>query len=131
MSEKKSHNLSAGNFEIMKLVWEKGEVTVKDVFEAINAARDDEIGISTVKVQVNRLRKYGWLKRRKKNKNYYYSAVHGKDKAVGDMVKDFKTRVFNGSNINMVKFLLERSDVTREEINSLRHLLDQYEKGST
>jgi predicted transcriptional regulator len=128
MSEKKIHNLSAGNFEIMKLVWEKGEVTVKDVFEAINQVRDDQIGISSVKVQMNRLVKYGWLKRQKKEKNFYYSALHGKDKAVGAMVGDLKARAFNGSNLNMVKYLLKDTTLIKEEIAGLRSLLDNYDK---
>ena len=128
MSEKKIHNLSAGNFEIMKLVWEKGEVTVKDVFEAINQVRDDQIGISSVKVQMNRLVKYGWLRRQKKEKNFYYSPLHGKDKAVSAMVGDLKTRAFNGSNLSMVKYLLEDTTINKEEIAGLRSLLDNFDK---
>jgi len=128
MSEKKIHNLSAGNFEIMKLVWEKGEVTVRDVFEAINQVRDDQIGISSVKVQMRRLVKYGWLKRQKKENNFYYSALHGKDKAVGALVGELKVRAFNGSNLNMVKYLLKDTTITKEEIAGLRSLLDNFDK---
>lgn len=128
MSEKKIHNLSAGNFEIMKLVWEKGEVTVKDVFEAINQVRDDQIGISSVKVQMRRLVKYGWLKRQKKENKFYYSALHGKDKAVGALVGELKVRAFNGSNLNMVKYLLKDTTITKEEIAALHSLLDNFDK---
>ena len=128
MSEKKIHNLSAGNFEIMKLVWEKGEVTVKDVFEAINQVRDDQIGISSVKVQMRRLVKYGWLKRQKKENKFYYSALHGKDKAVGALVGELKVRAFNGSNLNMVKYLLKDTTITKEEIAGLHSLLDNFDK---
>jgi hypothetical protein len=38
-AKKRNRKLSPANLEIMKVVWEKGDVTINDVVEAINANR--------------------------------------------------------------------------------------------
>jgi len=64
MSSRRSRNLSPANLEIMKVIWEKGEVTVNDVFEIINSRRKHKLRRTTVQVQMNRLEEYGWLSHR-------------------------------------------------------------------
>jgi len=61
MSSRRSRNLSPANLEIMKVVWEKSEVTVNEVFEVINSRRRHKLRCTTIQVQMKRLEGYGWL----------------------------------------------------------------------
>lgn len=126
MAKKRIQKLSPANLEIMKVVWEKGEVTITNVVEAINARRSDNIRRTTVQVQMNRLEGYGWLKRRKKGRAYVYSAVVEKQKTRREILNDIKNRVFGGSRAELIKCLIEDTEVTPEEIKELRELLKKY-----
>ena len=115
--------LSPANLEIMKVVWEKGNVSVNDVFETINTKRKDKLRRTTIQVQMNRLEDYGWLKHRKEGRTYIYSSVVEKQKTRREILDDITHRVFSGSRTELVKCLLEDSDVSSEDIKELRDLL--------
>lgn len=122
-TKKQSRKLSPANLEIMKAVWEKGEVTINDVVEAINAKRKNKIRRTTVQVQMNRLEEYGWLRHTEEGRTFVYSAVVEKQKTRRDILEDIKNRVFGGSRAELVKCLIEDADVSPEEIKELRALL--------
>jgi predicted transcriptional regulator len=121
--KKRERKLSPANLEIMKVVWEKGEVTINDVMEIINANRKNKIRRTTVQVQMNRLEDYGWLKHTESGRTFVYSAVVEKQKTRREILEDIKNRVFGGSRAELVKCLVEDTDVTPEEIDELRALL--------
>jgi predicted transcriptional regulator len=123
MPKTKIRKLSPANLEIMKVAWEKGEVTVNDVFEAINTKRKKKLRRTTIQVQMNRLEDYGWLQRRKEGRTYFYFASVEKQKTRSEILNDITHRVFGGSRTELVKCLLEDSDVDPEEIKELRKLL--------
>ena len=126
MSSRRSRNLSPANLEIMKIVWEKGEVTVNEVFEVINSRRRDKLRRTTIQVQMNRLEEYGWLTHREESRTYHYSAVKEKQITRKDILDDIKNRVFGGSRAELVRCLLEDEDITPEEARELRRLTREY-----
>ncbi len=123
MAKKRKRKLSPANLEIMKVVWEKGEVTVADVVEAINTKRREPIRRTTIQVQMNRLEDYGWLKHTTDGRTYIYSAVVEKQKTRREILEDIKNRVFGGSRAELVKCLIEEEELSPSEIKELRELL--------
>jgi len=123
MTKYRKRKLSPANLEIMKIVWEKGDVTINDVFDAVNTKRDDKLRRTTIQVQMNRLEDYGWLKHKKKGRTYIYSSVVEKQKTRREILDDITNRVFGGSRAELMKCLLEDSDVSSEDIKELRELL--------
>jgi len=121
--KKRNRKLSPANLEIMKIVWDKGNVTVNEVAKAINARRKNKVRRTTVQVQMNRLEDYGWLRHTEKGRTYVYSAVVEKQKTRREILEDIKNRVFGGSRAELVKCLIEDADVTPKEIRELRELL--------
>jgi len=128
MAKIKPRKLSPANLEIMKIIWEKVEVTVNDVFEAVNAKRKDKLRRTTIQVQMGRLEEYGWLTHRKEGRTYFYSAVAEQQKTRQDILNDIKNRVFGGSRAELVKCLLEDKNVAPEEIDELRTLLKKIKR---
>jgi predicted transcriptional regulator len=127
MSKNEVPKLSAGNFEIMKVIWEKGESTAAEVLEEINRKRDKKVGRTSVLVQLTRLREYGWLKYRKVKRTFYYSAAFDREKATRDIVNDIKTRIFNGSSTELVRYLFQDSEISHKELKEIREMLDRFE----
>jgi predicted transcriptional regulator len=124
--KKRFRKLSPANLEIMKIIWNTGEVTVNDVSKAINAKRKNKLRRTTIQVQMGRLEDYGWLKHRQVGRTYYYSAVAEEQKTRLDILNDIKNRVFGGSHAELVKCLLEDEKITPEEIKELRTLLKKF-----
>lgn len=130
MKKGQNRKLSPANLEIMKIVWDKGEVTINDVYEIINSQREDQVRRSTIQVQMNRLEEYGWLKHQQKGRSFYFSAVVAQHKTRRDILNDIKNRVFGGSTAELVKCLFESSDLTPEETEELRSLLHKKDLGT-
>jgi predicted transcriptional regulator len=128
MTKKSIRKLSPANLEIMKIIWRLGEASVSDVFEAVNSRRKDKLRRTTIQVQVNRLEEYGWLKHREVGRTHYFRAVRGRQKAERDIINDLKNRLFGGSRIELVKSLIDESDLEPKEIEELRELLSKYDK---
>jgi BlaI family penicillinase repressor len=122
--------LSEANFEIMKIIWRRGEASVNDIHAAVRKARGDIIKRESIQVQVKRLAKYGWLKRRKEGKTFLYSAVSGREEANRDILNDVKDRVFGGSQSELVKCLFENTDITKGELARILSLLKDFESQS-
>lgn len=125
MRDKRKRKLSPANLEIMKIIWDKGEVTINDVVDALNATRAEKLRRTTVQVQMNRLEEYGWLKHNKKGRTHIYFSMVGKQKTRREILKDVTQRVFGGSRAELVKCLLEDSDVSQEDLDALRNLLEK------
>lgn len=129
MSLKTKIKLSPANLEIMKIVWDRGGVTIGDVFETVNAGRSDPVRRTTIQVQMNRLTEYGWLRRRKSGRTFVYSAAAGRQKTRKEILDDIQDRVFGGSRAELVRCLLEDEPVSDEEIKTLGNLVRRLEGG--
>ncbi|MBN1271010.1 MAG: BlaI/MecI/CopY family transcriptional regulator [Candidatus Aminicenantes bacterium] len=112
----------------MKIIWDRGESTITDVFKAVNAGRHEPVRRTTVQVQMNRLTKYGWLRRRKTGLSYSYSAATGRQKTRKAILADIRDRVFGGSRSDLVRCLLEDGSVSSDEIKTLKKLITDMEK---
>lgn len=128
MTKKQIRKLSPANLEIMKVIWRLREASVNDVFEAVNSRKKAKVRRTTIQVQMNRLEEYGWLKHREVGRTHYFRAVRGRQKAERDIINDIKNRLFGGSRMELVKSLLDDSDLKPEEIQELRDILNEYEK---
>ena len=129
MSKKRMPKLSDANFEIMKLVWEKGEVTINEVLDAVNTKRKEKIKRASIQVQMRRLEQYGWLKHRKVDRTFYYTARENRDTATRHILDDVKDRVFGGSNRAFVHSLFENLNIPPGELERIARLLDEAGKG--
>jgi predicted transcriptional regulator len=114
--------LSEAQLEIMKVVWEGGEVTVTDVWSVLGARR--QVARNTVLTLMDRLEKKGWLKRRAEGQTHYYSAAAARADTLGGVVHRLVDSAFAGSAEALVLALLEGRGVSDDEARRIRHLID-------
>ena len=105
--------------EILAVVWDQGETTVRRVYEELRARR--QIAYTTVMTVMNNLVKKGLLAQDKKNIAYVYTpAIPGREVAhiVLDSVVD---RLLRGQNNVAVSHLLGlEGELTPDELEELR-----------
>jgi BlaI family penicillinase repressor len=116
--------LSDANFEIMKIVWKKGEATVLDVMHELNVRRKNKLKRASVQVMLTRLEKYGWVTHREAERTFYYRALREKNSTLRDIISDLKDRVFGGSERELVKCLFEESKISSAELDRIASLLE-------
>jgi BlaI family transcriptional regulator, penicillinase repressor len=114
-------NLTEQELEIMKIVWERGESTVRDIYEAILEKR--KVAYTTVMTMMKILEQKGHLKRTGGEKAFIYAPTKPKQQVIRSMVKDFVERVFNGSAEPLMMHLVEEKHLSEDECKEIEKLL--------
>ncbi|MCC6365327.1 MAG: BlaI/MecI/CopY family transcriptional regulator [Bryobacterales bacterium] len=118
--------LTEQELEIMKVIWERGSVTVREVYETLRERR--KVAYTTVMTMMNILEQKGHLKKKDGDKAYLYTPAKPKKQVIRNMVRDFVERVFNGSAEPLVVHLLEETQLSDGEIQEIEKLLRQRRK---
>lgn len=117
--------LTAAQREIMEVVWDRSEVTVSEVREALASRR--ELARNTVQTMMVRLEEKGWLKHREEGRTFVYSAKVPRRVSLGAKVGQMVDRFFAGSPEAMVTALIEYRGLTREEAERIRTAIEEAE----
>ena len=112
--------LTDQELEIMKIVWERDTATVRDVYEAILERR--KVAYTTVMTMMKILENKKYLKKTLAERAYVYRPAQPKGQVIGDMVRDFVNRVFNGSAEPLLLHLVEEHDLSPEELEEIARL---------
>ena len=116
-------NLTATQHEILEVVWGFPQgATVTEIWEAITARR--KVTRTTVLNLTDRLDKRGWLKRRKTEDGFRYTAVIDRETTARMLASDFVDGFFGGSASELVMSLLGNKRIAASDLEHLRRLLD-------
>ena len=105
----------------MKVIWEHGETTVRDVVAALSEQR--QIAYTTVMTMMNILEQKGHLKKRQVDRAFVYKPAHAREQVIGSMVREFVDRVFNGSAAPLLVHLVDDKKLTEKELNEIREIV--------
>src|SRR5512143_3011287 len=113
--------LTAQQIDIMKVVWQHGEATVRDVYEALRAQRP--IAYTTVMTTMKTMEARGHLKRRIEGRAHVYRAVEPQRRALRKIVKDFLDRMFNGSAQPLLAHLIEERRLSEKDLDAVARMI--------
>jgi predicted transcriptional regulator len=116
----RSTTLTEQELEIMKVVWERESVTVRDVYEALLERR--KVAYTTVMTMMKILEQKKYLKRSQSERAYVYRPAQPKRQVIGAMVKEFVNRVFNGSAEPLLVHLVQENNLTREDLEEIAQM---------
>ena len=117
---RQSATLTGQELEIMKIVWDRESATVRDVYEALLERR--KVAYTTVMTMMKILEQKKYLKKTQADRAFVYSPAQPKRQVIGDMVRDFVNRVFNGSAEPLLVHLVEEHDLSREDLEEIARL---------
>jgi len=104
----------------MKVVWERDSVTVRDVYETLLEKR--KVAYTTVMTMMKILEQKHYLKKTQGDRAYVYRPAQPKRQVIGDMVRDFVNRVFNGSAEPLLVHLVEEHNLSAEDLDEIARL---------
>src|SRR6266480_731887 len=122
----KATGLSPAQLQIMHVVWERGEVGIAEIWQALSARRS--VARNTVQTMVSRLQAKGWLKHRQVGNAFLYSAAQPRRRVIGRLVAKLVESAFGGSPSGLVLALLEEGRLSRHEARRIRDMIDAAEK---
>jgi predicted transcriptional regulator len=115
--------LTEHELEIMKIIWSRGEATVRDVYEDLRQHRT--VAYTTVMTMLGVLEGKGHVEKvAGEERAFIYRPVRAKEELIGDMVADFVARVFDGSGSALVAHMVSTGEVSREKLLELSRLPD-------
>ncbi len=114
--------ISDAEWEVMKIVWSKEEITANEIIEILNGKQ--EWKNTTVKSLINRLLNKEAIGFRKNGKEYFYYPLISEEECIKEESQSFLKKVFNGSLNEMVLNLVKSEKLTKDDINELRDILN-------
>jgi predicted transcriptional regulator len=109
--------------ELMNAIWNLGECTVKDVQEALPKNRD--LAYTSVATMMKILEQKGAIKSEKKDRAHTYNSLVSRADYEGISLQHLKTNVFGGNPASMVMRLLDGSDLSEKEVETIRNLITE------
>ena len=122
MTARRPGPLTEAELEIMHVVWELGEATVKQVHDVLSSRRP--VAYTTVMTMLGLLARKGHLKREESAKAFVYRPAHPKGRVVARMLDDFVGRVFRGSARPLVLALLKEKKISKRELDEIARLAE-------
>jgi BlaI family transcriptional regulator, penicillinase repressor len=126
MAEPDLPPLSEAQLEIMNLVWDRGEVTVAEVWKALAERRP--LARNTVQTLLLRLKEKGWLHSATDGHAHRFRAAVPREATVRTMARRLVDLAFGGSTEGLLAALLDQRGVSSAEAERIRALIDQAEK---
>lgn len=126
MARKQTPTLTEAELRIMKVIWEKQEATVNDVFEALS---DLQLAYNTILTTMRILEKKGYLRRIKQSRSHVYSPVVTKTMARKNVVRHMMQNFFNDSPELLLLSLVEIEGLDSEDIDRLKNMIDKAKEG--
>ncbi|MGA2144730.1 MAG: BlaI/MecI/CopY family transcriptional regulator [Bryobacteraceae bacterium] len=117
---RRSNTLTGQELEIMKIVWARDRVTVRDVYEALLERR--KVAYTTVMTMMNILEHKKYLKKTQAERAYVYRPAQPQGQVIGAMVREFVNRVFNGSAEPLLVHLVEEHNLSAADLEEIAQL---------
>ena len=109
--------LTEQELEIMKVVWDRESVTVRDVYETLRAHR--QIAYTTVMTMMRILERKGHVKVSRADRAFVYRPAQARQRVLGEMVREFVDRVFGGAAEPLVQHLVRDRHLTEDDLKEI------------
>jgi BlaI family penicillinase repressor len=107
--------------QIMKVVWDRGKATVRDVKNALSRGRKP--AYSTVLTMMRKLEAKGYLAHEVRDRTYVYRATISRRAVRRSVLGDVLDRLFEGSPSLLLNSLVEQDRVGQKELREIRKLI--------
>ncbi len=119
-------SLSDSEWEVMKVLWERGPSASRDVYAHLADTQPWAKG--TVKTLLRRMVQKGWLSYTRVGNSFLYRAAVPRQKGLRSAIRRFSERVLGGALSPFVAYYAEEKRLTPEDVAELEKLLKRHQK---
>ena len=128
MAEKTTPRPTDAELAILRVLWERGPSTVREVQGRLNRTRPT--GYTTALKIMQIMTDKGLLRRDESQRAHVYRPALAEAETQRRLVGDLIDRAFGGSPSQLVMQALSAKRASAEELSQIRRLLDAYEGGA-
>lgn len=122
----KDVTLSGAQFQVMQILWRLERATVADILQAWPDSKSP--AHTTVATVLSRLEKRGVLRSQRQGRERLYQPLIQESEVKRSMVSKMVGTLFAGDPYELLTHLVKESDVSPEDLEAARRLLDQESK---
>jgi predicted transcriptional regulator len=111
---------------ILRVLWERGPSTVRQVNELLN--RDKDTGYTTVLKLLQIMTEKGLVTRDETARTHVYTSACSEDQTQRQLVGDLLDRAFGGSARKLVMQALSARKASADELAEIRRLIEKIEQ---
>ncbi len=126
MTSFKKSKPTESELEILRVLWDKGFATVREVHEVLSLHKDS--GYTTTLKLMQIMFDKGLVKRNDSSKTHIYTANVSKESTQTQFVNKMIDTLFSGSSTQLVMQALGNSKPNKDEIEEIQQLLNQLKK---
>lgn len=124
MARRKSSRPTDRELTILRILWDKGPSTVRDVNVAMN--EDGSTGYTTTLKLMQIMAEKGLVLRDESQFKHIYKPAITEEKTQNQIVGDLLDRAFSGSAEKLVMRALSAKKVSAKELTSIRKMLEEF-----
>jgi predicted transcriptional regulator len=117
----KQTGLGKQELELLRYVTDNSPVTVREASDGFGTPRG--LARTTILTVMERLRKKGYLTRRRKSSSFEYLPAVSKQDLMLGLVQDFVEKTLDGSLTPFVAYIAKNKGLSESEIDELRKLI--------
>ena len=118
----KKKQLTPAELELMEILWEIGQGTVRDILERLPAQR--KLAYTSVSTILRILQQKNILTAKKIGRQHIYRPLLSKNVFASHSVTKMIKQVFSGNSLELVNYLLDKNKVSLDDINAIEKLLE-------
>ena len=128
MARKPSKTFTEKEIEIMRIIWDLGEATAREIQTRLPGKRHYNSVLTIIRVLENK----GHLSHRVEGKSHVYRARQQPEKSRGRELGHLIKQVFGGSAASLVLHLVETGNLTEDDLRDIRRqMAERSESGHT
>ncbi len=116
---------TSAELEILDVLWERGESTVREVFESLSEHKHTTY--TTVLKFMQIMQEKGLVERDITEKAHVYRPCVTRRQTQSNLVGDLLDKMFHGSALGLVQHVLETKPATATELAEIRRLINEAE----
>lgn len=121
-------SLGALQYAIMRVLWDAGEASVSQVYEALPT--EHRRALTTIATMLTKMEKKGVVSHRSEGRQFIYVPTVEEAEVQNTMVNELTERAFGGDPVALVAHLLEADDIDRSELARLSELIAEHKRAA-
>ncbi len=123
MARRPSRGPTERELEILQVLWEDGESSVREVHDQL--AESEDVSFTTVQTMLQVMFDKGLVERSLRARSYQYRAAVDQEQTQRTLLADLLERAFGGSAKTLLSRALDVKPATRAELDEIRALIDE------
>lgn len=110
-----------GELELLTILWDRGQATVREVFDEVNSKRP--VVYTGVLKLLQIMTEKGLVRRDERERAHVYRAAMAREEIQRQFMRELSDRFFRGSAAQLALRALEMDVASEEELDEIRKLL--------